>query len=173
MPKHAFQLGFQTRFKLRTLRPPVHLQFGVRAKPGQFFKLGRIISHRHVSLLQLQKLHFLLPLRISREVLMKKFRLECTPRNQLSLRFHLAPTKFPPVLGLLHKHISGIRQLLSLRTVHGPEDPLHALDPLNGSIRSKSPVELSVVLLQNSSKPRYSTGPGGTRGCELRLGAGF
>ncbi|KAE9584726.1 hypothetical protein Lalb_Chr25g0281201 [Lupinus albus] len=108
VPKHAFQLGLQTLFILRTLGPPFHFQFGVGTKPGQFFKLDRIISHRHVSLLQLQKLHFILPLQISRKLLMKEFLLECTPSDQLSLRFHLASSKFPPVFGLLHYHISGI-----------------------------------------------------------------
>ncbi|KAE9586386.1 hypothetical protein Lalb_Chr24g0401441 [Lupinus albus] len=145
VPKHALQLGHQTRFKLRALGPPVHLKFGVGTKPGKFFKLGRIIPNRHVSLLQLQKFHFLLPLQVSRKVLKKEFLLECNPGDQLPFRFPLAPSKFPPVFGLLHQHISGICQLLSLRTAHGSEDPLHSLDPLNCSIRSKSPVELTGV----------------------------
>ncbi|KAE9599575.1 hypothetical protein Lalb_Chr14g0363771 [Lupinus albus] len=145
MPKHRLQLGLQTRFKFCALGPSVHLQLRVRAKLGQFFKLGRIFPHRPITLLQSKKLHLFLPPQIIRKIFMEEFHLKCLPRNQLSLYLHLASSEFPPIFGLRHQHVGGISQLLSLRTVHCSKDPLHPLDPLNGSFGSKSPMELGGI----------------------------
>ncbi|KAE9605082.1 hypothetical protein Lalb_Chr10g0093351 [Lupinus albus] len=133
MPEHRLQLGLQTRFKFRALGPSVHLQLRVRAKSGQFFKLGRIFPHRPVTLLQSQKLHLFLPPQILRKIFMEEFHLKCLPRNQPSLYLHLASSEFPPILGLRHQHVGGISQLLTLHTVHGSKDPLHPLNPLDDS----------------------------------------
>ncbi|KAE9588743.1 hypothetical protein Lalb_Chr22g0358611 [Lupinus albus] len=145
MHKHRFQLGLQTRFKLRTLGPFVHLQFRVRAKSGQFFKFGRIFSHRQVTLFQPQEFHLFLTPQISRKILPKKFLPECTPENHLPFSLHLAPSEFSLVLGLLHKHIGSIRQFLSIRTAHSLENPLQSLNPFYGSIRSEPTLKLTGV----------------------------
>ncbi|KAE9607717.1 hypothetical protein Lalb_Chr09g0333111 [Lupinus albus] len=102
MSEHPSQLGSLTRFKFRALGSSVHFQLRVGAKPGQFLESSRIFPNRHVSLFQLQELHFHLPFQISRDVFVKEFLLESTLGNQLSLRLHLASSELPPVLGLRH-----------------------------------------------------------------------
>ncbi|KAE9612447.1 hypothetical protein Lalb_Chr06g0173201 [Lupinus albus] len=101
MSEH-FQLGLQAQFKFRAFGSSVHFQLRVGTKPGHFLEFSRLFPYRHISLFQLQELHFLLTLQISREVFMKEFRLECTPGNQLSFCLHLASSKLPPVLSFLH-----------------------------------------------------------------------
>ncbi|KAE9591185.1 hypothetical protein Lalb_Chr20g0115681 [Lupinus albus] len=130
MPKHHFQLGLQTRFKLRTFGQSVLLQFRGREKSSQFLELGRIISHRHVTLLQSQKFHFFLPLQIRRKVFLKKLLLGCTPSNHLSLNFHLAPRELPPDFSFLYQHVGSIGHLLIIAATHGSEYPFQTLNPL-------------------------------------------
>ncbi|KAE9592297.1 hypothetical protein Lalb_Chr19g0127831 [Lupinus albus] len=146
MPKHTFQLGLQTRFKLRTFGPSVHLQFSVWTKSGQFLELGRIFSHGHITLLQLQKLHFFLPLQISRKIFLKKFLLEGNPGNHSPFCFHLSPSKFSPSFSFLHQHVRSIRHLLNVSTTHGSEYSFQVLNPLVRSIRSEPTLELARIL---------------------------
>ncbi|KAE9621216.1 hypothetical protein Lalb_Chr01g0011291 [Lupinus albus] len=153
MPEHPFQLGLQARFKLRTFGPSVYFQLSVWKKPGQFLKLGRILSHRHVTLLQPQKLHFLLPLQISRKIFLKEFILEGIPCNHSPLRFHLLPSKFPPIFSLLQQHIRNIRHLLNVTTTHGSEYVFQVLNPLVRRIRSEPTLEMARILLAEITQP--------------------
>ncbi|KAE9587499.1 hypothetical protein Lalb_Chr23g0274291 [Lupinus albus] len=147
MPEHPFCLGLQARFKLRTFGPSVFFQLSVWTKPGQFLKLGCILSHRHVTLLQPQKLHFLFPLQINRKIFLKELILEVSPYNHSPLCFHLPPSKFPPIFSLLHQHIRSIRHLLNVATTHGSEYAFQVLNPLVRTIRSEPTLEMARILL--------------------------
>ncbi|KAE9594128.1 hypothetical protein Lalb_Chr18g0050491 [Lupinus albus] len=153
MPKHTFQFGLQTRFKLRTFGPSVHLQFSVWTKSGQFLELGRIFPHGHISLLQLQKLHFFLPLQIYREIFPKKFLLEGNPGNHSPFRFHLSPSKFPPSISFLHQHVRCIRHLLNVSTTHGSEYSFQVLNPLVRNIRIEPTLEMARIRLAELIQP--------------------
>ncbi|KAE9621500.1 hypothetical protein Lalb_Chr01g0015461 [Lupinus albus] len=118
------KLGLQPHLKLHTFGPPVQLYFSIRPISDQFFKLGRILPHRHVSLLYLQEFHLLLPFQVCRKIFLEEFSLEGSPRDDLPFGFHLPSGHLPPVLGLLYEHVSGISPLLSVRTIHGSKDPL-------------------------------------------------
>ncbi|KAE9584389.1 hypothetical protein Lalb_Chr00c12g0404871 [Lupinus albus] len=153
MPEHPFQLGLQARFKFGTFGPSVHFQLSVWTKPGQFLKLGCVLSHRHVTLLQLQKLHFLLPLQISRKIFLKEFLLESNPCNNSPLCFHLPPSKFPPIFSLLHRHIRSVCHFLNVTTTQGSEYVFQVFNPLNRRIRSKPSLEVTRILLAELTQP--------------------
>ncbi|KAE9591186.1 hypothetical protein Lalb_Chr20g0115711 [Lupinus albus] len=153
MPEHPFELGLQARFKLRTFGPSVYFQLSVWTKLGQFLKLGRILSHRHVTLLQPQKFHLLLPLQISGKIFLKEFLLEGSPCNHSPLRFHLPPSKFPPIFSLLHQHIRSIRHLLNVTTTYGSEYAFQVLNPLIRRIRSEPTLEMARILLAELIQP--------------------
>ncbi|KAE9603081.1 hypothetical protein Lalb_Chr12g0206531 [Lupinus albus] len=142
MSEHPLQFGFQSQFKFGTLGPSVHFQFRVGAKSGKLVKFGRIVSYRHVTLLQSQKLHLFLPSQISWKVFLKELSLECIPSNHNSLNFHLAAGNSPPIFSFLCQHVASIGHLLNITTTQGSEYSLQALNPLICSIQSESSLEL-------------------------------
>ncbi|KAE9598360.1 hypothetical protein Lalb_Chr15g0079941 [Lupinus albus] len=153
MSEHYFQLGLQTRFKFRAFGSSVHFQLRVGTKPGQFFEFSVIFPYRHISLFQLQELHFLLLLQISRKIFLKEFLLEGNPCNHSPLRFHLPPSKFPPIFSLLHQHIRSIRHLLNITTTHGSEYAFQILNPFVRRIRSEPTLEMAWILLAKLIQP--------------------